>query len=58
MSTEEKFDKRTIERRIKSGEISEKEHQKYLAGLEDWSHKAVPVETKFVYNSDKQKSAK
>jgi len=47
-----KFDLRTIERKIQSGEISEKEYQEYLASLPDESENATEMEVKFVYAAE------
>ena len=47
----EKFDIRTIEHKIKTGEMTEAEYQKYLAELPDESANAVEMDTKFVYTS-------
>jgi hypothetical protein len=39
------FDKRTIDRYIRSGAIDEKTWEKHLKGLADMTEKAAPVET-------------
>lgn len=39
------LDRRTIERYLRSGQIDEKEYEKYLKSLDDSADKAVPVET-------------
>ncbi len=36
---QKKFDKRTIDRKIREGQISQKEYQQYLKGLRDVSKK-------------------
>jgi len=48
-----KFDKRTIERKINNGEITEAEYQAYLADLPDESENAEEMETRFVYYSER-----
>jgi len=45
-----RFDKRTIDREIREGSISQKEHKEYLAGLPDVSDK--------VYDPEEQTSRK
>ena len=47
-----KFDLRTIERKIQTGEITEKEYQEYLASLPDESENATEMEVKFVYAAE------
>lgn len=39
------LDRRTIERYLRSGQIDEKEYEKYLKALPDSADKATPVET-------------
>ena len=39
------LDKRTAERYLRSGQLDEKAHEKYLKGLPDLAEKAAPVET-------------
>ena len=48
-----KFDKRTIERKMKNGEVTEAEYQAYLSDLPDESENAQEMETKFVYYSER-----
>ena len=48
-----KFDKRTIERKMKNGEISDAEYQEYLAELPDESENSEEMETRFVYYSER-----
>ena len=55
-SNESQFDKRTIERSLKTGEVTKEEYEKYLSSLEDYSDNAQTMETKFVYYSEKAKS--
>lgn len=51
-----KFDKRTIERKMKNGEMTEAEYQAYLSDLPDESENAQEMETKFVYYSERTES--
>ncbi len=51
-----KFDKRTIERKMKNGEVTEAEYQAYLSDLPDESENAQEMETKFVYYSERTES--
>jgi hypothetical protein len=51
-----KFDKRTIERKMKNGEVTEAEYQAYLSELPDESENAQEMETKFVYYSERTES--
>lgn len=44
---ERDFDIRTIERRVRDGEIGKEEYEAYLESLPDASEKAVPVEAQF-----------
>ena len=44
-----KFDLRTIERKIKTGEVTQEEYQQYLDSLPDESENATEMEVKFVY---------
>ena len=55
-SNEGKFDKRTIERSLKTGEVSKEEYEQYLNSLEDYSDNVQNMETKFVYYTEKSKS--
>lgn len=48
----EKYDIRTVERKIKTGEITEEEYQAYLASLPDESENAEEMEAKFVYAAE------
>ena len=48
-----KFDKRTIERKMKNGEITDAEYQAYLAELPDEAENAEEVETRFIYYSER-----
>ena len=50
-----KFDLRTIERKIKNGEITEEEYQQYLDSLPDESDNATDMDVKFVYASEAKK---
>jgi hypothetical protein len=50
-----KFDLRTIERKIKTGEITEEEYQQYLDSLPDESDNATDMDVKFVYASEAKK---
>lgn len=47
-----KFDKRTIERKMKNGEVTEAEYQAYLSALPDEAENAQEMETKFIYYSE------
>ena len=50
MST--KFDLRTIERKIKTGEITREEYQQYLDSLPDDAENATEMEVKFIYAAE------
>lgn len=50
MST--KFDLRTIERKIKTGEITREEYQQYLDSLPDETENATEMEVKFIYAAE------
>lgn len=50
MST--KFDLRTIERKIKTGEITQEEYQQYLDSLPDEGENATEMEVKFIYAAE------
>ena len=39
------LDRRTVERYLRSGQIDEKDYEKYLKSLEDVAEKGAPVET-------------
>ena len=47
-----KFDLRTIERKIKTGEVTQEEYQQYLASLPDESENATEMDVKFIYAID------
>ena len=46
--SEANFDKRIVERKIKRGDVEQKNYDQYMADLEDSSDYAETVETKFV----------
>jgi len=46
--SEEKFDKRVIERKIKAGKIDQKEYDEYLSSLEDSADFAEEMQTSFI----------
>ena len=47
-----KFDLRTIERKIKTGEVTQEEYQQYLDSLPDESENATEMEVKFIYAAE------
>ena len=47
-----KFDLRTIERKIKTGEVTQEEYQQYLASLPDESENSTEMDVKFIYAAD------
>ncbi len=53
----EKFDKRTIERKIQAGQVTRDEYNKFLAELPDDEENADEVEVKFIYHSEKNETA-
>ena len=53
----EKFDKRTIERKIQTGQVTLEEYNDYLASLPDDTENAEEVEAKFVYHSERKAAA-
>ena len=53
----EKFDKRTIERKIQTGQVSLDEYNEYLASLPDDAENAEEVEAKFIYHSERKAAA-
>ena len=50
----EKFDKRTVERKIQTGQLTRDEYNEYLASLPDDAENAEEVEAKFVYHSERK----
>ena len=50
----EKFDKRTVERKIQTGQLTRDEYNEYLASLPDDAENAEEVEAKFVYLSERK----
>ena len=51
-----KFDIRTIERKIKTGQITEEEYKQFLANLPDESENAENMETQFVYAASRKEA--
>ena len=51
-----KFDIRTIERKIKTGQITEEEYKQLLASLPDESDNADNMETQFVYAASRKEA--
>jgi hypothetical protein len=52
-----KFDIRTIERKIKTGQITEEEYKQFLASLPDESENAENMDTQFVYAASRKEAA-
>ena len=50
-----KFDLRTIERKVKTGEVTQEEYQQYLASLPDESENSTEMEVKFIYAAEAKK---